>query len=57
MARPIEVTPVLKGKDAKRFLKSVRGVVVTRERMEWLRATSEKSKRAEQKGHRAICVK
>ena len=47
MARPIEVTPVLKGKDAKTFLAETTSVVVTKERMEWLKSVSEKSKRAE----------
>lgn len=57
MARPIEVTPVLKGKDAKSFLRSVRSVVVTSERMEFLKSASEKSKKAEQKGSRTLCVR
>lgn len=48
MARPIEVTPILKGKDAQAFLEETTRVVVTQERMEWLRTVSEKSKRAEQ---------
>jgi hypothetical protein len=55
MARPIEATPVLKGKDAKSFLKSVRSVVVTGQRMEYLKATAEKSRKAERTGNRAFC--
>jgi len=55
MARPIEATPVLKGKDAKSFLKSVRSVTVTGQRMEYLRATAEKSRRAERRSNRALC--
>ena len=47
MARPIEVTPVLKGKDAKLFLQQTRSVVVTEERIEWLKTVAEQSKKAE----------
>lgn len=56
MARPIERTPVLKGKDAKAFLTALRRVVVTKERMEWLKSVSEKSKRAEKKENKeSLC--
>lgn len=56
MARPIEVTPVLKGKDAKAFLTSLKEVVVTKERLAWLKSVSEKSKRAEKKENKeSLC--
>lgn len=55
MARPIEVTPVLKGKDAKNFLTALRNVVVTKERIEWLKCVSEKSRRAEKKEAKELC--
>ncbi len=47
MARPIEPTPVLKGKDAKDFAQKMNAAVMTPERLAWLRATAEESKRAE----------
>lgn len=47
MARPIESTPVLKGKDAKAFLHATASVVITSERLEYLRSAAEQSKRAE----------
>jgi hypothetical protein len=47
MARPIEVTPVLKGKDARVFMEQTQNVVVTKERVEWLKSVAEQSKKAE----------
>lgn len=47
MARPIEVTPVLEGKDAERFLRETRDVRITVERMTWLASVAEESKKAE----------
>lgn len=49
MARPIESTPVLKGKDADAFLRQTRDVVVTPERREWLETLAKQSKKAEAK--------
>jgi len=48
MARPSEVTPVLKGKDAKKFLEETTSVVVNEARLAWLKSKAEKRKRAEQ---------
>jgi hypothetical protein len=50
MARPIEPTPVLKGKDAKDFIERMDAAVMTRERATYLRSAAEESKRAEQRG-------
>ena len=50
MARPIEPTPVLKGKDAKDFIERMDAAVMTRERLTYLRSAAEESKRAEQRG-------
>lgn len=50
MARPIEPTPVLKGKDAKDFIKRMDAAVMTQERATYLRSAAEESKRAEQRG-------
>jgi hypothetical protein len=47
MARPIEVTPVLKGKDARVFIEKTQSVVVTEERIQWLKAVAEQSRKAE----------
>ncbi len=47
MARPIEATPVLKGKDAEVFLRETRNVQVTIERREWLASVAQESKQAE----------
>lgn len=47
MARPIEVTPVLRGKDAKEFLANTQSVVVTKERITWLKSIADQSKKAE----------
>ena len=47
MARPIEPTPVLKGKDAKVFLERMNAAVMTPERLHWLESVAEESKRAE----------
>jgi hypothetical protein len=49
MARPIEVTPILKGKDARVFIEETRSVIVTAERIEWLKAVAAQSKKAEKK--------
>jgi hypothetical protein len=50
MARPIEPTPILKGKDAKDFITRMDAAVMTRERLTYLRCAAEESKRAEQRG-------
>jgi hypothetical protein len=47
MARSIDVTPVLTGKDADRFLRETRNVVITPERRAWLESLAEESKKAE----------
>ena len=47
MARPIESTPVLKGKDAAAFLRQTRDVTVTPERREWLESLAKQSRKAE----------
>jgi len=47
MARPIEPTPVLKGKDAKVFLERMNAAVMTPERLQWLECIAAESKRAE----------
>jgi hypothetical protein len=47
MARPIEVTPILKGKDAQAFLRETRDVQVTTERRDWLASVAQESKKAE----------
>jgi len=47
MARPIEATPVLKGKDAQEFLRVTRNVEVTTERLTWLATVAKESKQAE----------
>lgn len=49
MARPIEATPVLRGKDAKEFLSRMNAVVMTAERREWLESAARESKEAESK--------
>ena len=49
MARPIEVTPVLKGKDAQAFLRETRDVQVTTERLSWLASVAQESRQAETK--------
>jgi hypothetical protein len=47
MARPIEPTPVLRGKDAKAFLGRMNAAVMTPERLRWLESIAAESKRAE----------
>lgn len=47
MARPIEPTPVLKGKDAKVFLERMNAAVMTPERLRWLESIAAESRRAE----------
>ena len=48
MARPIEPTPVLKGKDAEVFLQDMRmDEPVSPDRLYWLEAVAEASKSAE----------
>jgi len=47
MARPIEVTPVLKGRDAKEFLRQSEAQVMTPQRRDWLRSAAEESKKVE----------
>ena len=48
MARPIEATPVLKGKDARTLLESVRLTEpVSAERLAWLKEAAAQSKAAE----------
>jgi hypothetical protein len=50
MARPIEATPVLKGKDADAFLTDMRLTApVSTERKAWLDSLAQASKSAEQK--------
>lgn len=49
MARRIEATPVLKGNDAKEFLRRMDAAVLTEERLEWLQSAAEESKRVERK--------
>ena len=47
MARPIAPTPAIKGKDAIEFRDRMEKAVMTPERLKWLQATAEESKRAE----------
>lgn len=47
MARPIEATPMLKGKDAQVFLEKMNAAVMTPERLKWLQSVAEQSRRAE----------
>jgi hypothetical protein len=47
MARPIEPTPVLKGRDAKIFIERMDAAVMTPERLRWLESIAAESKRAE----------
>jgi hypothetical protein len=48
MARPIEATPVLKGKDARRFLDETRiEKPIPAERREWLEKLAQESKSSE----------
>jgi hypothetical protein len=49
MARPIEPTPVLKGKDAKVFLDRMNAAVMTPQRLEWLESAAQESRQAEKK--------
>jgi len=49
MARPIEATPVLEGKDAQDFLRSIEDSKPTRERLEYLSALAQESRAAEKK--------
>jgi len=47
MAKPIEATPVLKGKDARMFLSQMNSAIMTPERMQYLESVAAESKRAE----------
>lgn len=47
MARPIEATPILKGKDAREFLRATLNVRITKERKDWLASIAHESKQAE----------
>jgi hypothetical protein len=47
MARPIEPTPVLKGKDAKIFVERMNAAVMTPERLKYLQSAGAASKKAE----------
>jgi|GEM_PF-1319083 hypothetical protein len=47
MARPIEATPILKGKDAEALLRRAESVVVTKERIAFLKTAALQSKKAE----------
>lgn len=50
MARPIEATPILKNKDADRFLREMRcSEPVSRDRLRWLESVAQASKSAEGK--------
>jgi hypothetical protein len=48
MAKPIEATPVLRGKDAQVFLTRMNSAVVSTQRLAWLRSVAVESKQAEQ---------
>ena len=54
MARPIEPTPVLKGKDAKVFLARMNAAVMTQEQLRWLESVAAESKRAENR--KSMCA-
>jgi hypothetical protein len=48
MARPIEATPVLKGKDARTFLDQIRiEQPISAQRIEWLQRLARESKTSE----------
>lgn len=47
MARPIQPTPVLKGKDARVFLDRMNAAVMTPQRLQWLELAAKESKQAE----------
>lgn len=47
MARLIEATPVLEGKDAERFLRSIEDSTLTQERSEYLGTLARESKAAD----------
>lgn len=49
MARPIEPTPVLKGKDARVFLDRMNSAVMTPQRLQWLESAAKESRQAEKK--------
>jgi hypothetical protein len=49
MARPIEPTPALKGKDARIFAEKMNAAVMTPERLKYLQSAAASSKRAESK--------
>jgi hypothetical protein len=49
MARPIEPSPILNGKDATDFIARMDAGVMTQERVAYLRCAAEESKRAEQR--------
>jgi hypothetical protein len=52
MAKPIEATPVLKGKDAEKFLREMNSAVMTDDRHRWLESVAAESKAAEKRSHR-----
>jgi hypothetical protein len=47
MAKPIEATPVLKGRDAQRFLAQMNSAVMTTERLQYLKSVAAESKKVE----------
>lgn len=47
MARPIEATPMLEGKDADNFLRAVQDAQPSAERLEWLDKLARESKSVE----------
>ncbi|VVB53002.1 Uncharacterised protein [uncultured archaeon] len=49
MAKPIEATPILKGKDARALLARLNSAVMTPERMQYLESLAAESKRSEKK--------
>lgn len=58
MARPIEATPVLKGKDAREFLTQTRlSEPVSADRMRWLDKLANESKSAESHKREHAAVK
>jgi hypothetical protein len=50
MARPIEPTPVITGKEAKEFLIKMDAAVMTQDRLTYLQSAALESKRADQRG-------
>jgi hypothetical protein len=49
MARPIQPTPPIKGRDAKIFVEKMNAAVMTPERLTYLQNAAEQSKQAETK--------